>query len=249
MTTENNSAVAFGSLNVTPGFTPVNDQKAVEFVQGLTLDTQLGAMLGNPEHFVNDPDAYNAIVNVRDVARKSAERLKGVTGDLTITSPVRHENAAKVAGVLVDAAEATHGILGRRAKDYMTAAENIFGDRFKPNPTRDGIYGHWVGWIGNKATDGQNNGYRQITEAITDDPDAAVVLYNFNYRLLNLPEKDAFMFKERIVEKFAPDALAHIETSHQLDKVAKRYPDFVTKVHASFYSPLELAKTRTRFAL
>lgn len=239
---------SLGPMNVTPGFTPVNDPKAVEFVQHLTLDTQLDAMLGNPAHFANDSDVNGGIVNVRGAARTSADKLKGITGDLTVTEPVRHEYASKIANSLVATVEATHGILVSRSKDYMTAAETIFGDRFKPNPAREGFYLRAADWMKDEAKN-QNGGYANIREAVTDDPDFAVAMYNYSWRLLGLPEKDALMFKERAVEKFAPDALAHIETSHQLEKLAKRYPGFIAKVHSSFYSPLELAKLRTRFTL
>lgn len=88
--------------------------------------------------------------------------------------------------------------------------------------------------------------YTKIREAITDDPDFALTMYNTNWRLLGLPEDHAHGFKEKVVETYAPEALEYIDTSLKLGKLAKRYPAFIASVHSSFYSPIELAKVRTR---
>lgn len=119
------------------------------------------------------------------------------------------------------------------------------GSRFVPNPTRDPIYMRCLDWIAREAKNG-DGGYAHIREAITDEPDFAITMYNNSWRLMGLPEDVAVDFKEKVVQKCAPEALDHMEMSSKLKQLAKRYPGFIAKVHSSFYSPIELAKIRTR---
>lgn len=77
----------------------------------------------------------------------------------------------------------------------------------------------------------------------------ALTMYNMSHRLLGLPDEHAFSFKTKIVEHWAPEAMEHIDTSHKLAQLAKRYPAFTARVKSSFYSPIELAKVRTRVEL
>lgn len=71
-------------------------------------------------------------------------------------------------------------------------------------------------------------------------------MYNMSHRLFGLPDEHAFNFKTKIVEHWAPEAMEHIDTSHKLSQLAKWYPAFTARVKPSFYSPIELAKVRTR---
>ena len=229
----------------TPGFTPVNTAEATQFVQDLLLPTQRGKLIGNPDSFPNDSDVQSALTSLHTRAHESAELVGRITADLTVTTPVRHENAAKVAKRLAEAAETTQRFLEGKAKDYTASSESIMATRFTPNPARDATYMRCAAWIEAQAKNG-DGGYANIREAITDDPDFALTMYNTSWRLLGLPDEHAFAFKEKIVEKFAPEALEYLDTSHKLGKVAKRYPTFISSVHSSFYSPLELAKVRTR---
>lgn len=209
------------------------------------MPTQRGKLIGSLDSFANDSEVQSALTNLHTKAHESAELIGRVSADLTVTTPVRHENAAKVAKRLADAAETTQRFLEGKAKDYTASSESIMGTRFVPNPARDATYMRCADWIAREAKNGEGNGYKAIREAI-DDPDFALTLFNTNWRLLGLPEGHAHSFKEKVVEKYAPEALEYIDTSLKLGKLAKRYPAFIASVHSSFYSPIELAKVRTR---
>jgi hypothetical protein len=211
----------------------------------LLLPTQRGKLIGNPDSFANDADVQSALTSLHTRAHESAELIGRITADLTVTTPVQHENAAKVAKRLADAAETTQRFLEGKAKHYTASSESVMGTRFVPNPARDATYMRCAAWIEAQAKNG-DGGYTKIREAITDDPDFALTMYNTNWRLLGLPEDHAHSFKEKVVETYAPEALEYIDTSLKLGKLAKRYPAFIASVHSSFYSPIELAKVRTR---
>lgn len=232
-------------MNTTPGFTPVPTQDAVAFCQQIRLPTQRAPMLGDPDGFAHDNVVYNALKDVHGRAESSAELLGRISQDLTVTEPVRHEKAAKVANQLAATAEATQRTLETRAKEHMAACETVMGSRFVPDPVRTPIYMRCLDWVAREAQNG-DGGYTNIREAVTEDPDFALTMYNHSWRLMGLPEDVVLGFKEKVVAKFAPEALEHIESSTTLDRLAKRYPGFIAKVHSSFYSPLELAKLRTR---
>jgi len=148
---------------------------------------------------------------------------------------------------LANAAEVTQRALESRSKEYFTASESALDNRFKADPAREGVYLRCVDWFAREAKNGEGNGYRNIREAVTDDPDFAVAMYNYSWRLMGLPQDHAFTFKEKAVEKFAPEALDYIERSHKLDRLAKKYPAFNASVHSSFYSIIELNKMQTRY--
>jgi hypothetical protein len=101
-------------------------------------------------------------------------------------------------------------------------------------------------WIASQAKN-PDNGYTEIRKAIDEDPDFALTMYNSSYRLLGLPNDQAEKFKERIVEKYAPDAMNYIDRGLKLGQLAKRYPAFSAKVKSSFYSPFEYAKVASRY--
>lgn len=231
----------------TPGITPVGTTEAVAFCQNLLLPTQRNAALGNPDNWSDDVAAHTALVNVHGRANSAAEKLAKISRDLTVTSPVMHHNAYKVATDLTNVAEATQRALEGRAKEYFASSEDIMENRFKPNAAREGVYLRCVDWFAREAKNGEGNGYRNIREAITDDPDFALAMYNYSWRLMGLPQDHAFTFKEKVVEKFAPEALDYIERSHKLSQLAKKYPAFSATVHSSFYSIIELNKMQTRY--
>lgn len=231
----------------TPGFSLVNTAEAVEFNQHLTLPTQRNILLGDPAAFANDSDVSSALTNIHGKAKQSAEIIGRLTQDQTRTTPLKHEAASKIAASLIEAAEGTQRLLSNRANDYVRASDEIMASRFKLNAERHFHYDRIADWIGREAkTEG---GYAKIREAITDDPDFALTMYNMSHRLLDLPDEHAFNFKTKIIEHWAPEAMEHIETSHKLSQLAKRYPAFTAKVKSSFYSPIELAKVRTRVEL
>ena len=232
-------------MNTTPGFTPVQTAEAVEFVQQLRLPTQRLPMLGDPASFENDNVVYNAIKEVHMAADSSAELIGRISQDLTVTEPVRHEKASKVANKLAATAEATQRTLEARANELVNASGEIMGTRFVADPARNAIHTRALDWIAREAKNG-DGGYTNIREAILDDPDFALTMYNHSWRLLGLPEDVVLDFKEKIIKKFAPEALEYLDTSIKLNRLAKRYPGFIANVHASFYSPIELAKLRTR---
>ncbi|WP_313229945.1 hypothetical protein [Sphingobium yanoikuyae] len=233
-------------MDMTPGVTPVNDPKAVAFCQNLALPIQRGAQLGNPDSWKDDPDVHSALVNLHGKASEAGERLKAVKGDLTVTVPVRHENAAKLATKLIEATNDTAALLERRAKEYQGSANDILQTRFKPDPAKDARYTKIASWIEAQAKN-PDNGYTEIRKAIDEDPDFALTMYNTSWRLLGLPQEQVERFKDRIDEKYAPDALACIESGMKLSQLAKRYPAFSENVKSSFYSSFELAKVRTRY--
>lgn len=233
-------------METTPGITPVGTPESVEFCQHLALPMQRALQLGSPDSWKDDSEVHNALVNLHGKASESAERLARITQDLTVTSPVRHENAAKLAGQLIEAADGTAVLLERRAKEYQAAASEILATRFTPDPARNPIYMRCTDWIARQAQN-PDNGYTEIRKAIDDDPDFALTMHNTNWRLLGLPEEQAMKFKERIVEKYAPDAMNYIDRGLKLAQLAKRYPAFSAKVKASFYSPFEYAKVQSRY--
>ncbi|MFT3976932.1 MAG: hypothetical protein QM688_07450 [Sphingomonas bacterium] len=187
---------------------------------------------------------HDVLTNIHGKASSAAEKLARITKDLTVTAPVQHHNAYGVATDLANAAEATQRALESRAKEYFTASESALDNRFKADPAREGVYLRCVDWFAREAKNGEGNGYRNIREAVTDDPDFAVAMYNYSWRLMGLPKDHAFTFKEKAVEKFAPEALDYIERSHKLDRLAKKYPAFNAAVHSSFYSLIELTRCR-----
>lgn len=233
-------------MDTTPGITPVGTPESVEFCQHLALPMQRALQLGSPDSWKDDSEVHTALVNLHGKASQAAERLKAVTGDLTVTSPVRHENAAKLAGQLIEAADSTAALLERKSKEYQAAASDIMASRFTPNPARDATYMRCADWIAAQAKN-PDNGYTEIRKAIDEDPDFALAMYNSSYRLLGLPNDQAEKFKERIVEKFAPDAMNYIDKGLKLSQLAKRYPAFSAKVKSSFYSPFEYAKVASRY--
>lgn len=202
-------------------------------------------MLGDPANFKNDNVVYNAMQEVHSVADSSAEMLGRISQDLTVTEPVRHEKAAKVANRLAATAETTRRTLDARAKELVNSSSEIMNTRFVADPSRMAIYTRCLDWIAREAKNG-DGGYTNIREAILDEPDFALTMYNNSWRLLGLPDDVVLDFKEKIVAKFAPEALEYIDTSVKLDRIAKRYPGFIANVHSSFYSPIELAKIQTR---
>jgi hypothetical protein len=202
-------------------------------------------LLGDPDSFKDDSVVYNAVKAVHSAADSSAELLGRISQDLTVTDPVRHEKAAKVADRLAATAASTQRTLETRAKEYMASCEDIMGTRFVPDPARNPLYTRCLDWIAREAKNG-DGGYTNIREAIMEDHDFALTMYNHSWRLLGLPDDVVLGFKEKIVEKHAPEALKYIDTSVELNRVAKRYPGFIANVHASFYSPIEMAKLRTR---
>jgi len=233
-------------MQTTPGFTPVATTEAVEFCQHLTLPTQRALQLGNPDSWTDDNEVHNALVNLHGKASESADRLVRVTQDLTVTVPVRHENAAKLAGRLIEAADETAALLNRKAKEYQAAASEIMATRFAPNSARDATYMKCAAWIEAQAKN-PDNGYTEIRKAIDEDPDFALATYNTSHRLLGLPFEQAEKFRRRIVEKHAPDAMNYIDKGLKLSQLAKRYPAFSAKVKSSFYSPFEYAKVQSRY--
>lgn len=234
-------------MDMTPGVTPVATPQAVEFCQHLALPTARAQQLGNPDNWKDDHEVHSELVNLHGKASEAAERLKLITADQTVTSPVRHENAAKLAGKLIEAADNTAALLDRRAKEYQTAANEILASRFTPNPARNSTYVKCAEWIAGQAKN-PDNGYTEIRKAIDEEPDFALTFYDTNWRLLGLPEEQVQKFKERIVEKYAPDAMNYIDRSLKLSQLAKRYPAFSAKVKSSFYSPFEYAKVASRYA-
>jgi hypothetical protein len=230
----------------TPGVTPVQTDAAIQFCQSLVLPTQRAPLLGSPEGWSDDPIVHAALQNVHGQANESAEKIARITQDLTVTTPVRHDNAAKVAKRLAEAAEATQRVLKTRSDEYFVGSREIMETRFQPNTAREGVYMRCIDWIANQAKN-PDNGYTKIREAVTDDPDFALAMYNYNWRLMGLPQDHADTFKEKVVEKFAPEALDYIERSHKLGQLERKYPAFIASVHSSFYSPIEVAKMRTRF--
>lgn len=230
----------------TPNVTPVATPEAVEFCQHLALPTQRALQLGSPDNWKEDSEVHTALVNLHGKAKESAERLARITADLTVTSPVRHENAAKLAGQLIEATNETAALLDRRAKEYQAAAADVLATRFKPDPARDATYMKCAAWIEAQAKN-SDNGYTEIRKAIDEEPDFALTMYNTSYRLLGLPFEQAEKFKERIVEKRAPDAMTYIDRGLKLSQLAKRYPAFSDRVKSSFYSPFEYAKVQSRY--
>lgn len=207
---------------------------------------QRALQLGSPDSWKEDSEVHNALVNLHGKALESAQRLAKISQDLTVTRPVMHENAAKLAGQLIEAADGTAVLLERRAKEYQAAASEIMATRFTPNPARDATYMKCAAWIEAQAKN-PDNGYTEIRKAIDEDPDFALTMYNSSYRLLGLPFDQAERFKERIVEKYAPDAMTYIDRGLKLAQLAKRYPAFSAKVKSSFYSPFEYAKVQSRY--
>ncbi len=233
-------------MDTTPGITPVATGEAVAFCQNLALPTQRNAQLGNPDNWKDDNEVHPVLVNLHGKASQAAERLKAITGDLTVTSPVRHENAAKLAGQLIEATNNTAAFLEQRAKEYQASAADIMAKRFAPNPARDATYMKCAAWIEAQAKN-PDNGYTEIRKAIEEDPDFALTMYNTSYRLLGLPNEQAEKFKERIVDKYAPDAMNFIDRGLKLLQLSRRYPAFAANVKSSFYSPFEYAKVASRY--
>lgn len=179
-------------------------------------------------------------------AKESAERLARITADLTVTSPVKHNNAFKVATDLANNAEATQRFLEGRAKDYMAWSNEIMDTRLSRDPAKEARYTKIETWIAEQAKNG-DGGYRNIREAIEEDPEFAQVVRNTSWRILGLPKDHAVDFAEKAIKHWAPEALEYIDRSLELDRLAKKYPGFIASVHSSFYSKHELAKMATRF--
>lgn len=233
-------------MNITPGVTPNPEPHSVEFVQSLKLETQLTPLLGSAASWSHDSEVQSHLSTIRGKAKESAERLAKITADLTVTPPVMHNNAFKVASELANTAEATQRFLEGRAKDYMAWSNEIMDKRLSRDPAKEARYTKVETWIAEQAKNG-DGGYRNIREAIEEDPEFAQVAYNTSYRILGLPKDHALDFAEKAVKRWAPEALEYIDRASELERLAKKYPAFVQSVHASFYSKHELAKMATRF--
>jgi len=231
--------------DVTPNVSLVATPEAVSFLQNCQLPVQLNAMTGNPAHYDYDAEINTAITNLQGKAKESATLVARLTQDEVRTSPLKHQEASKLAGRLVEMAEGTQRLLASKAKGYMDASSDFMGKTFTPNPQREGYYLRAADWISREAKNGDGNGYKAIREAVTEDPDFAVAIYNTSHRLLGLPKEHAMDFAEKAVKAFAPAALDYIEKSQRLDELAKRYPAFIAQVRSSYFSPFELAKVRT----
>lgn len=202
-------------------------------------------MTGNPESYAFDNEISSAIINLQGKAREGSRLVARLTQDEVRTLPLKHQEASKLAGRLIESAEGLQKFLERKAKEYVDASSRFMNDTFTPNPQREGVYIRAADWIAREAKNGEGNGYKAIREAVTEEPDFAIAIYNTNWRLLGLPKQDAMEFAEKAVKAFAPQALDYIEKSNKLDQLAKRYPAFIAQVRSSYFSTFELAKVRT----
>lgn len=231
--------------DVTPNVSLVATPEAVSFHQNTQLPTQLNAMTGNPEGYAFDAEISTAITNLQGKAREGSQFIARLTQDEVRTLPLKHQEASKLASRIIEAAEGTQRLIEAKAKGYVEASSKFMNDTFTPNPQREGYYLRAADWIAREAKNGEGNGYKAIREAVTEDPDFAVAIYNTSHRLLGLPKEHAMDFAEKAVEKFAPQALDYIDKSNKLSELAKRYPAFIAQVRSSYFSPFELAKVRT----
>ena len=231
--------------NVTPNVSLVATPEAVAHHQNVQLPTQLNAMVGNPAHYEFDGEIKNAIINLQGRAREGSATIAALTLDEVRTSPLKHQEGEKLAARTIAAAEGVQSLLAAKAKEYMASSRAVMEARFAPNPAREGIYLRAADWIAREAKNGEGNGYKAIREAITEDPDFAVAVYNTSHRLLGLPKDHAMNFGEQAVKHWAPEALEYIDKAQKVDELAKRYPKFIEAVRTSYFSPFELAKVRT----
>lgn len=231
--------------DVTANVSLVATPEAVSFHQNTQLPTQLNAMTGNPAHYDYDTDIQTALVNLQGKAKEGSQFVARLTQDEVRTLPLKHQEASKLAGRIIEMAEGTQRLIESKAKAYVAASQEFMDKTFTPNPARDGVYLRAADWIAREAKNGEGNGYKAIREAVTEDPDFAVAIYNTSHRLLGLPKEHAMDFAEKAVKAFAPEALDYIEKSNKLEALAKRYPAFIAQVRSSYFSPFELAKVRT----
>ena len=230
----------------TPNTALVNDPQAVETLQHMQLPTQLNVMVGNPAAFAGDASVQSAIINLQGEAKRSAELIGKLTQDETRTTPLKHEAASKIAAKLAGQAEATQLMVLERANEYNARAEATMEERFAPNEKRMYLYDRIAAWVATEAKNGEGNGYRNIREAIETNSDFAMVVSNFPHQLLGMPRDHLLNFRATAAQRWAPDATNDLLFADKLTELATKYPPFVKRVNASFFSPFELAKVRTR---
>lgn len=249
MTTDNNSAVVFGSLNVTPGVALVKTPEAVEFIQHVGLTMQRNVMLGDPAKFNNDNDVFNAINRAHTSLEQGAATISALTRDETRSEPERHHVGAQVSERVVAELEATQHVLNVKADGYTKAAMAAVEAKFTPKTERLFMYDRIASWVERMAKDGANNGYGQITEAVKTNSDFAMVVMSFPHQLLGLPHTHLMGFRTTAVETWAPESAQGLMNANQLTDLSERIGKTIGRVKASFSSPMIAAKYKTRVAV
>jgi hypothetical protein len=226
----------------------VTTPEAVEFINNAKLETQRNVMLGDLKNFKSDPEMYNRVSASHSQLARAADTISKLANDNSRTEVEKHVAGKKVAEQTVAQLKVTRDSMLNLSEAYMNGVDAKLTETFKLPEGRSAIHSDIARWIKDEAKNG-DNGYGNISKAVTTNSEFAKVLYQWPSELLGLPHEIRVDFINKAVKVWSPETRDAIDRYEMLRRTAAKYQGVIDRVGSSFYSKLKAAKIDKRVAI
>lgn len=222
----------------------VQSVAAADFLSNMGLPTPRKLHLGDPAKL---PRVASHIQSSHDAMADGIKTLGRIAHDKTRSEPEKHETARVLAGRLLDVLTNSQNAITNAATALDSEIDEAIATTYAPKEGRSSLESEMRQWM--RETAKTPEGMAQIKQAVLSNFDFASIMVHSPAQLLGLSEERRIDFAEDAIKKHTPDIDAAMSEACHLRDLAKRYPQVIRSVKASFYNNAIAEQAKSRVEL